>query len=238
MADLFELGTGDALVLPLGGRPVTFRVAGVWRDYARQQGAVAIELADYRAATGDLVANDVGVLLAEGASFDTVAAAVRDILGENTVRIASPGEIRARSLAIFDRTFLVTYAMEAVAVLIGLFGVSTSFAVLAIARRKEFGMLRHLGMTRREVGRLITLEGVLTAAAGTVLGLAAGIAVAFVLIEVVNRQSFHWSMDLNLPIGGLLVFAVSVIALAGIAARLSGYQATRGSAVLAVREDW
>lgn len=238
MADLFELGTGDALILPLGGKPENFRVAGVWRDYARQQGAVAIELADYRAATGDLAANDVGVLLAEGASFDTVAVAVRDILGENTVRIASPGEIRARSLAIFDRTFLVTYAMEAVAVLIGLFGVGTSFAVLAIARRKEFGMLRHLGMTRREVGRLITLEGVLTAAAGTSLGLAAGAAVAVVLIEVVNRQSFHWSMDLNLPVGGLLVFAGTVIALAGLAARVSGHQAMRGSAVLAVREDW
>ncbi|WP_407280300.1 FtsX-like permease family protein [Aromatoleum evansii] len=238
MADLFAVATGDALVLPLGGKSVTFRVAGVWRDYARQQGAVAIELADYRAVTGDLVANDVGVLLAEGASFDTVAAAVRDIVGENTVRIASPGEIRARSLAIFDRTFLVTYAMEAVAVLIGLFGVSTSFAVLAIARRKEFGMLRHLGMTRREVGRLITLEGVLTAAAGTALGLAAGTAIAVVLIEVVNRQSFHWSMDLTLPIGGLLAFAVTVIALAGIAARVSGYQAMRGTAVMAVREDW
>lgn len=238
MADLFALGAGDRIVLPLGGNPVAFRVAGVWRDYARQQGAVAIELADYRAATGDLVANDVGVFLAADTSFDTVAAAVRDILGENTVRIASPGEIRARSLAIFDRTFLVTYAMEAVAVLIGLFGVSTSFAVLAIARRKEFGMLRHLGMTRREVGRLITLEGVLTAAAGTALGLLAGTAVAFVLIEVVNRQSFHWSMDLHVPFGGLLAFAAIVIALAGLAARVSGYQAMRGSAVLAVREDW
>ncbi|SIR43114.1 putative ABC transport system permease protein [Aromatoleum tolulyticum] len=238
MADLFALGAGDRLVLPLGGNPVAFRVAGVWRDYARQQGAVAIELADYRAATGDLVANDVGVFLAAGTSFDTVAAAVRDILGENAVRIASPGEIRARSLAIFDRTFLVTYAMEAVAVLIGLFGVSTSFAVLAIARRKEFGVLRHLGMTRGEVGRLITLEGVLTAAAGTALGLVAGTAVAFVLIEVVNRQSFHWSMDLHVPFGGLLVFAAIVIALAGLAARVSGYQAMRGSAVLAVREDW
>lgn len=238
MADLFALGAGDRLVLPLGGNPVAFRVAGVWRDYARQQGAVAIELADYRAATGDLVANDVNVFFAAGASFDTVAAAVRDVLGANTVRIASPGEIRARSLAIFDRTFLVTYAMEAVAVLIGLFGVSTSFAVLAIARRKEFGMLRHLGMTRREVGRLITLEGVLTAAAGTALGVVAGTAVAFVLIEVVNRQSFHWSMDLHVPFGGLLAFAAIVIALAALAARVSGYQAMRGSAVLAVREDW
>ncbi|MCC4114654.1 FtsX-like permease family protein [Aromatoleum toluclasticum] len=238
LADLFALGVGARLVLPLGGQPVAFRVAGIWRDYARQQGAVAIELADYRAATGDLVANDVGVFLAHGASFEKIAAAVRDILGENTVRIASPGEIRAQSLAIFDRTFLVTYLMEAVAVLIGLFGVSTSFAVLAIARRKEFGVLRHLGMTRPEVGRLITLEGVLTAAAGTTLGLVAGTAVAFVLIEVVNRQSFHWSMDLQVPFGGLLAFAGAVIALAGLAARVSGHQAMRGSAVLAVREDW
>ncbi|AYH44565.1 ABC transporter permease [Azoarcus sp. DN11] len=238
VADLFAVKPGDRLVLPLAGKPVAFRIAGVWRDYARQQGAVAIDLDDYRAATGDLVANDVAVFLADGASFNAVAAAVRALLGKSAARIAAPGEIRALSLAIFDRTFLVTYVMEVVAVLIGLFGVSTSFAALSLARRKEFGVLRHLGLTRREIGRLITLEGLLTAVAGTALGLVAGTAVALVLIEVVNRQSFHWSMDLHLPGVALLAFALIVVALAALAARVSGYQAMRDSAVLAVREDW
>ena len=163
---------------------------------------------------------------------------VRAVLGERLVEIASPGEIRALSLAIFDRTFLITYLMEAIAVLIGLFGIGTSFAALATARRKEFGMLRHLGLLRREIGALLSVEGALTAAVGVVVGTLAGSAIAVVLVEVINRQSFHWSMDMHLPVGSLLLFALALVTLAAGAARLSGYQAMRQDAVLAVREDW
>jgi putative ABC transport system permease protein len=165
-------------------------------------------------------------------------AGLRALLGERAVEIETPGAIRAESLAIFDRTFLVTYAMEAVAVLIGLFGITTSFAALATARRKEFGMLRHLGVLRREIGALLAVEGALTAAVGVAVGLAAGGAIAVVLIEVINRQSFHWSMDLHLPATTLLAFALTLIVLAALAARLAGRQALRQDAVLAVREDW
>jgi putative ABC transport system permease protein len=188
--------------------------------------------------TGDTLANDVAISLAPGATVETVSAALRAELGERTIEITLPGEIRAISLAIFDRTFLVTYLMEAVAVLIGLFGISASFAALATARRKEFGMLRHLGLTRREIGRLLALEGALTAAVGVAVGSAAGGAIALILIEVINRQSFHWSMDLDLPFAALGAFAAALLLLAALAARLSGSQAMRQSAVLAVREDW
>lgn len=99
-------------------------------------------------------------------------------------------------------------------------------------------MLRHLGLTTGEIGRLLTIEGALTAAVGTAVGMAAGGAIALVLVEVVNRQSFHWSMDIRLPIAGLLSFAGALVLLAALAARLSGHQAMRQSAVLAVREDW
>jgi putative ABC transport system permease protein len=107
--------------------------------------------------------------------------------------------IRARSLDIFDRTFAVTYALEAVAVLIGLFGLSSSFGALVLARSREFGMLRHVGMTRRQVAAMLAAEGALVSALGLALGLALGWVISLVLIHVVNRQSFHWSMDLHLP---------------------------------------
>jgi putative ABC transport system permease protein len=238
MADLYGLALGDTLALPLGGAAHRFRVAGIWRDYARQHGALVVELADYRARTGDTLANDVALSLAAGATVDAVSAALYAELGQRSVEIAQPGEIRAITLAIFDRTFLVPYLMEAVAVLIGLFGISTSFAALATARRKEFGMLRHLGLTRREIGRLLALEGAITAAVGLAVGTVAGGAIALILIEVINRQSFHWSMDLDLPLAVLGAFAAALLLLAALAARLSGTQAMRQSAVLAVREDW
>ncbi|WP_332675294.1 FtsX-like permease family protein [Aromatoleum sp.] len=238
MADLFGLRVGDPLTLPLGSRERPFRVAGIWRDYARQNGAVVIELADYRALTGDERTNDVAIHLAADARPADVSAALVSALDARTIEIQTPGAIRTRTLAIFDRTFLVTYAMEAVAVLIGLFGISTSFAALATARRKEFGMLRHLGVTRAEIGRLLALEGALSAAVGVIVGLASGGAIALVLVEVVNRQSFHWSMDLRVPVAALAAFAVALVLLAAFAARLAGRHAMRQSAVLAVREDW
>jgi putative ABC transport system permease protein len=119
-------------------------VAGVWRDYSRQTGAVMIDLTDYRRLTDDRLVNDAAIYLAPGAPADRVADALTALAGPGVLEITRPGEIRAISLRIFDRTFAVTYLLEAVAVAIGLAGVAASFAALAAARRREFGMLLHL----------------------------------------------------------------------------------------------
>ncbi len=238
LVDLYGVGVGDELSLPLEGALQRFRITGVWRDYARQHGTVIVDLGVYRRLTGDYRINDIAVRLAPGGDVASVAVAIRAALGERMTEVAPQGEIRRRTLAIFDRTFLVTYLMEAVAVLIGLFGVATTFAALSTARRAEFGMLRHLGASRGEIGRLLALEGGLTASVGVGVGLVAGCAISWVLIEVINRQSFHWSMDLSLPVGALTLFAVTLVALAAWVARLAGARAMRQSAVRAVREDW
>jgi putative ABC transport system permease protein len=237
-ADRHDLARGSRFELPLGGRVQAFRVAGVWRDYARQHGAALIERRDYVALTGDDRVNDAALLLEPGATPAAVAQALRERFGAEHITIALPGEIRAISLQIFDRTFLITYLMEAVAVVIGLFGIATTFAALAATRQGEFGMLRHLGFTRAEIGRLIATEGALTAGLGVIAGLAGGAAIAWVLIEIINRQSFHWSMELAVPWGGLAIFAVSLVLLAALVARLAGRHAMRQSAVLAVKADW
>ena len=238
MQDLYAWQPGQQVELPLAGRVVRAHIAGVWRDYARQTGALMIDLADYRRLTGDRLANDAAITLAPGAEAALVSAALIETGGAGVLQIARPGEIRAISLRIFDRTFAVTYLLEAVAVIIGLAGVAASFAALAAARRREFGMLRHLGLTRRQIGWMLAQEGALAAAVGVLGGLLAGAAIGLVLIEVVNRQSFHWSMDLHVPWRSLLLFATALIALAALAAVLAGRQAMRQDAVLAVREDW
>lgn len=238
LQDLYGWSPGQHIELPLAGRPVPLQVAGVWRDYARQTGAVMLDLALYRQLTGDRLANDAAIHLAPGASVDGVAEALAGLAGPGALEIARPGEIRALSLRIFDRTFAVTYLLEAVAVAIGLAGVAASFAALAAARRREFGMLRHLGLSRRQIGAMLAREGALTAGVGVVGGLLAGGAIGLVLIEVVNRQSFHWSMDLHVPWLSLLLFGGALVALAALAAVVAGRQAMARSAVLAVREDW
>jgi putative ABC transport system permease protein len=238
MHDIYGWRPGQQVTLPLAGKAVNLHVAGVWRDYARQTGAVMIDLDDYRRLTGDLLVNDAAISLAPGAAANQVADALTALAGPGVLEIARPGEIRAISLRIFDRTFAVTYLLEAVAIAIGLAGVAASFAALAAARRREFGMLRHLGLTRRQIGWMLAQEGALAAGVGVFAGLLAGGAIGLVLIEVVNRQSFHWSMDLHVPWGSLAIFAAGLVALAALAAVLAGRQAMRQDAVLAVREDW
>jgi len=238
LRDLYGWQPGARVDLPLAGRAVPAWVAGVWRDYARQTGALMIDLEAYRQLTGDRLANDAAIHLAAGADAREVARALLATAGEGRLEIAYPGEIRAISLEIFDRTFAVTYLLEAVAVAIGLAGVAASFAGLAAARRREFGMLRHLGLTRRQIAAMLAGEGALAAGVGVLGGLLAGGAIGLVLIEVVNRQSFHWSMDLHVPWLSLAVFALAMVLLAALAAVLAGRQAMRQEAVLAVREDW
>jgi putative ABC transport system permease protein len=238
IADLYRFSPGKTIHLPLGGKSHPFVVAGIWRDYARQHGVIVIERSTYAALSGDRRANDAALWLRPGAEAAALAAALRALPGGELLEIAGAGEIRRVSLAIFDRSFAVTYALEAVAVLVGLFGLSSSVAAIVLARRREFGMLRHLGMTRRQVGAMLAAEGALLAALGVAVGLALGGAISLVLIHVVNRQSFHWSMDLHPPyllLGGL---SLLLVLLSSLTAVLSGREATGMGPVRAVKEDW
>lgn len=238
MADQFGWQSGKIVSLPLGGVMREFHVNGVWRDYSRQTGALMIDLAAYRQMTGDQRVNDAAITVAEPEASEQVASRLMALADGTALEVARPGEIRRISLDIFDRTFAVTYLLEAVAIVIGLAGVAASFASLAATRRKEFGMLRHLGVSRIQIGSMLALEGALVASIGVLGGLLAGAGIGLILIDVINRQSFHWSMDLHVPWGGLLLFAGTLIALASLAAVLAGRQAMRQDAVLAVREDW
>lgn len=239
MVDVYGYAVGQVVELPLAGRFERFTVAGIWRDYARQHGSVIVERELYAALTGDRDSNDAALYLAPGASPAAIEQTLRATLpGGDHLEFGAPGTIRARSLNVFDRTFAVTYALEAVAVLIGLFGLSSSFGALVLARSREFGMLRHVGMTRRQIGAMLAAEGALVSALGLALGLALGWVISLVLIHVVNRQSFHWSMELHPPWGLLCLLAAALLLLATLTALASGRRALGVDVVRAVREDW
>jgi putative ABC transport system permease protein len=238
-SDLYGWRPGGVIELPLGGRRVRFLVAGVWRDYARQQGAVLIERYEYLRHTGDANANDAALWLEPGTTAAEFSKRIEAFLpGGANLDVSGPGEIREVSLKIFDRTFAVTYALEAVAVMIGLFGLSAGFGALVLARRREFGMLRHIGMTRRQIGAMLAAQGLLVSSLGLAVGLALGWLISLVHIHVVNRQSFHWGMDLHMPWLLLAQFSAVMLALATLSAIASGRQAMSTDAVRAVKEDW
>lgn len=230
--------------------PAMFFIAGVWRDYVRQFGAVAIDTADYERLTGDRRANDLALWLAPGTDEAALQARIRTLAGDGglqapagggegtALEFNAAGTIRAASLRIFDRSFAVTYWLQAVAIGIGLFGVAASFGAQVFARRKEFGLLAHLGLTRRQVLAVVAGEGAAWTAVGAVAGTALGLAVSVVLVHVVNPQSFHWTMDLQVPWLRLLALAGAVLAAGTVTARLAGAAAAGRDAVMAVKEDW
>lgn len=237
----------NALGTTSGSAPAAFFVAGVWRDYARQFGAITMDARDFERLTGEREVSDVSLWLAPGASEGAVQAAVRELAARrpngidgsgSSIEISSVGQIRATSLRIFDRSFAVTYWLQAVAIAIGLFGIAASFSAQVLARRKEFGLLAHLGFTRRQVLAVVAGEGAAWTAIGAVAGLLLGLAVSVVLVKVVNPQSFHWTMDLLVPWGRLVVLCGAVVVAGTVTAWLAGRAAAGKDVVLAVKEDW
>jgi putative ABC transport system permease protein len=223
----------------------SFFIAGVWRDYARQAGAVALDLADYTRLTGDARPSDLALWPRSGAddaALRTAIAALQlqagDTDGTAPLEFVSASAIRARSLQIFDRSFAVTYWLQAVAIGIGLFGVAASFSAQVLARRKEFGLLAHLGLTRRQILAVVAGEGAAWTGVGAAAGLLLGLAVSVVLVHVVNPQSFHWTMDLRVPVERLLALCAAVVLAGTVTAWVAGRAAAGRDAVLAVKEDW
>jgi putative ABC transport system permease protein len=259
MLDQYRMRPGDRIELPIGanlpvpvqgqsqeraagprqGAPPRFFVAGVWRDYARQHGALSIAAADWQRLTGESAASDVALWLAPGVTPDAVIAG----LARTTPSLAalewrSAADIRALSLRIFDRSFAVTYALEAIAILVGLFGVAAACAGEALARAREFGMLRHIGVQRRQIVAQLAIEAMLGVSVAVAWGGVIGAAIGLVLIERVNPQSFHWTMQVHWPLGLLALSAAALIAAALIAALLAARSALGTGPLAAVRQDW
>jgi len=238
MLDLYGARVGERLRLPLGGAETEFFVAGAWRDYANQGGSVVIQLDDYRQLTGERDVTDAALWTARGVDAATLEGSLRALPFGPALQLMKPGDIRAASLRIFDRSFAVTYLLEAIAIAIGLSGIAASFSAQTLARAREFGMLRHVGVTRRQVLQLLAFEGGLLTGLGVVAGFALGLLISLILVYVINPQSFHWTMGLHLP-WPLLCSVAAVLVAASIATALvSGRQALSGGPVRAVREDW
>ncbi len=237
---LYGLKTGAFITLPIGSGDEVY-VAGVWRDYARQSGAVAMRGRDYTRLTGDPTRGEAAVTLTPGSDPDAAGLALRTRMSpglRQSVTIAKPGELRRFALKLFDRSFAVTYVLETVAILVGLAGVAATISAQTVARAREFGMLRHLGVAKRQIIAMLGFEGGLLGLVGGVAGVLLGLVLSQVLIHVVNPQSFNWTMTTRVPIGTIIGVIAALVAAAALTAIMAGRSATVRDAVLAVREDW
>lgn len=236
MVDLYGWQLGQSVTLPLAGLQ-TCQVVGIWRDYGRQFGAILMEPLRYQQITGDVLVNDAALWLKEGSTPASVISQIKQLPFASQLEIAEPGTIRTLSLTIFDRSFAITYLLELVAILIGLFGVATSFSAQTLARIREFGMLRHFGYQKRQIIALLAVEAAGLALLGIALGALTGYAISLILVYIVNPQSFHWRIQMSLPWGLMLGSALVLWLAATVSALFAGRQAISTTAIRAVHEE-
>ena len=237
-ARLYGWSVGQRITLPIGGQYV---VAGIWRDYARQQGAIVIRDRDYARITGDTLRDEAAVTLAPGADPQATGEAIRQGVPADMrerLSIAQPGTLRAYALDLFDRSFTVTYLLEGVAILVGLAGVAATMSAQTMARTREFGMLRHIGVARHQIVAMLASEGALLGAVGALGGIGLGTVLAQVLVHVINPQSFNWTMETRMPWTTLAGVMVALVVAAAGTAVMAGRRAVAADAVRMVREDW
>ncbi len=216
----FGASRGDValLVTPKGLR--SFRIAGVYRDFANDRGTILLDRSLYLDLFGDDRLTSAGILARHGVSSEDLRRRIFAAVGGRfAVEVTTNRELRRQVLRIFDRTFAVTRALEGIAVAVAVLGIANALVASAVERRRSFALLRALGASRRQIGSAVLLEALLTGGVATVAAVAVGAAFAALLIGVIHPPSFGWSFVLRVPIGRLAA-AASAVLLASVAAGL------------------
>ncbi len=211
------LDAGDSVVLPIGSGEEAFRVAGVYYDYSGEQGFVLGHRDILMRHLPDSRLTGVAVYAAPGAEVEEVRRSVMDSVSGRRVVVTRTAELRDGATKIFDRTFAITYALEAVAVFVAILGLSGAVLTLVLDRRTELGVLRAVGATRSQVRRLVLVQAGMLGLAANSLGCALGWLLSIVLIKVINKQSFGWTIQFHWPVAILtgaitLIFAATLLA--------------------------
>jgi putative ABC transport system permease protein len=221
MVDLYGWKLGTTMDSPIGG-PDWF-VAGIWRDYSRQHGAIVLSLEAFGRITGQASASDIAIWLEPSADSATLIQRLKALPDLAQAEARSAEAIREVSLKIFDRSFALTYVIEAIAILVAVFGVASTYAGEALSRKNEFGTLAYLGAPPALVARQIAFEAGLAISLAVVWGALIGLGLAWVLVRRINPQSFHWSMDFSFP-AGLLLISATCLVLLGMCSALLAYR--------------
>ncbi len=229
---------GDLLVFQVGPEQILLPIVGVYRDYTRDQGMVLFPADRHAAATGESRVQSVAIHLEPEADFEEIAATIRRLFPEaGRYRLYTRDTLRERVIEIFDQTFAVTYLLRTIAVGVAAMGVILTLSILVIERRREFGILRSMGMSQGQMIGMTVVEGVGIGLAAAGLGVVAGLLLAGVLTFVVNVAFFGWTIQFRVPWPELFFAPAWVVATAAAAACWPAWRATRDRITEAVRAE-
>jgi putative ABC transport system permease protein len=216
-ANRFHLHAGDRITIPIGTHEVELTIAGVYFEYSSSQGYLVLDRSTLLRYLPDQPATNAAVYLMPSADRTQVQRDLQLRTAGFGVTIAPNATLRKGAIEIFDRTFAITWALEAVAIIVAMLGAANSLLALVLDRRRELGLLRYLGASGRQIRRMILTEAAFLGALAVVLGLALGLTLSLLLIFVVNRQSFGWTIQFHAPLALLagalaLVWCVTIFA--------------------------
>jgi putative ABC transport system permease protein len=202
--------TGDTLRLGLGDTQQSFQIVDVYYDYSSERGNIIMDRDTMLKYLPDETPSNVAVYVAPGTSVETVRKEIVQAAADHRILIFSNANLRGEAIRIFDRTFAITYALEAVAVFVAVMGVAGALLALVIDRRRELGLLRFLGSSKNQIRKLIVVEAGLLGLLANVAGVILGLAMSLVLIFVINKQAFGWTIRFHWPV------AITLGALTGV----------------------
>jgi putative ABC transport system permease protein len=214
-----HVATGDTITLSLGEARTTFHIVDVFYDYSTEHGEILMDRGTMQRYLPDPAPSNLAVYVAPGATIEEVRREILDATSGYQVLIASNRELRGEAIRIFDRTFAITYALEGVAAIVAVVGIAGAFLGLVIDRRREFGLLRFLGATSAQIRKLILVEAGVLGLLANVVGATLGYFLSLILIFIVDKQSFGWTIRFHWPVE-LLLGALSLVYVSTILAGL------------------
>jgi putative ABC transport system permease protein len=228
---------GDTITLSLGASRAVFRIVDVYYDYGSERGSILMDRQTMLRYLPDPAPSNLAIYVAPNSTSDTVRKEVIEAAANYRVLLFSNRDLRTEAIRIFDRTFAITYALEAVAIIVAVMGIAGALLALVIDRRREIGLLRFLGAATSQVRKQILVEAGLLGLLANFAGLAQGFALSLVLIFVINKQSFGWTIRFHWPVA-VLLGAISVVYVATVLAGLYPAQvAVRLNPLEAVHEE-
>jgi putative ABC transport system permease protein len=229
--------SGDSLTITGSRGPVTLPIAGVYYDYATEAGYVTMDLMTMDAVYGPGPLSNVAVYLTDGADAERTLDAVRALVAGQPIDVRSNRGLKREVYRIFEETFAITRILQAMGLLIAACGITLTLLVIARERVSELALYRALGALRGQIFTLFLGKGLSMAALALVLGTVAGSLLAVILIFVINRSYFGWTIQAHWRWGTLLWQDVAIVAAAAAASVYPALRAARAPASELSRED-
>jgi len=237
LAYRMELAPGDTLSLPSDAGMHDFHVAAVFRDFASEHGRVFIAQEHYRQRWRDMRVNTVALFAKEGDTTKLLSAATERFSGDHDLVFTAGREIYEASMAVFERTFRITEVLRLLSVLVAFVGVLSALMALQLERRKEYAILRALGLTRWQVSQLIVIESATLGLLAALLALPTGLAMAWILTAAIQVRAFGWSMPFLVNASPLLWTLVLGFTAALLASLYPAWRSTHADPAPQLRED-